>query len=330
MRSGAGESSKQVATDAQGHRRFHGAFEGGFSAGYFNSVGSQARLAASDSADRDLLRTAPRAAEVTWPGRRSSAPQEGWAPSSFVSSRNNRSRRPAASIADFMDDGTLLAPLGSSPNSGPCVSASLSATDCLRRRAFCSPNGRPRRQKQLRPAFSAPLSCPSTVVRLPLRRCQRARARGAHRQPLRQQLWHRRSSPHSHGVASWPWRRQILQAAPRHAPSVPRPPIECTPAYPCSSPLPALLPLSQVVLLLQPTTFSQHPVSRRRTATASASTRTLAPRTFALRRRRGLSESRVRRLAEELARETAMATRLALARWRSLRTRKSSPPRVRI
>jgi hypothetical protein len=105
------------------------------------------------------------------------AAQEGWAPSSFVSSRSNRSRRPAASIADFMDDGTLPAPLGSSPNSGTWVSASLSATDCLRRRAFCSPNGRPRRQKQLRPAFSAPLSCPSTVVRLPLRRCQRARAR---------------------------------------------------------------------------------------------------------------------------------------------------------
>ena len=274
MRSGAGESSKQVATDAQGHRRFHGAFEGGFSAGYFNSVGSQARLAASHAADRHLVRAAPRAAEVTWPGRRSCAPQEGWAPSSFVSSRNNRSRRPAASIADFMDDGTLLAPLGSFPNSVPCASASLSATGCLRRRAFCSPNGRPRRQKQLRPAFS----CPSAFARLPLRRCQRARARGAHRQPLRQQLWHRRSSPHSHGVASWPWRRQILQAAPRHAPSVPRPPTGCAPSYPCSSPL----PLPQVVLLLQPTTFSQHPVNRRRTATASASTRTLAPRTFAL------------------------------------------------
>lgn len=31
---------KQEVTDEQGRRRFHGAFEGGFSAGYFNSVGS--------------------------------------------------------------------------------------------------------------------------------------------------------------------------------------------------------------------------------------------------------------------------------------------------
>ena len=30
-----------VVTDAEGRRRFHGAFTGGFSAGYFNSVGSE-------------------------------------------------------------------------------------------------------------------------------------------------------------------------------------------------------------------------------------------------------------------------------------------------
>ncbi len=29
------------ATDTQGRRRFHGAFTGGFSAGYFNTVGSE-------------------------------------------------------------------------------------------------------------------------------------------------------------------------------------------------------------------------------------------------------------------------------------------------
>lgn len=32
---------QQVATDEQGRRRFHGAFQGGFSAGYFNTVGSK-------------------------------------------------------------------------------------------------------------------------------------------------------------------------------------------------------------------------------------------------------------------------------------------------
>jgi hypothetical protein len=31
---------EQVATDEKGRRRFHGAFTGGFSAGYFNTVGS--------------------------------------------------------------------------------------------------------------------------------------------------------------------------------------------------------------------------------------------------------------------------------------------------
>lgn len=31
----------QVATDERGRRRFHGAFTGGFSAGYFNTVGSK-------------------------------------------------------------------------------------------------------------------------------------------------------------------------------------------------------------------------------------------------------------------------------------------------
>lgn len=35
-----GKDSKGYVTDAQGRRRFHGAFTGGFSAGYFNTVGS--------------------------------------------------------------------------------------------------------------------------------------------------------------------------------------------------------------------------------------------------------------------------------------------------
>ena len=32
---------QQTATDDQGRKRFHGAFTGGFSAGYFNTVGSK-------------------------------------------------------------------------------------------------------------------------------------------------------------------------------------------------------------------------------------------------------------------------------------------------
>ena len=32
---------KQEVTDAEGRKRFHGAFTGGFSAGYYNTVGSE-------------------------------------------------------------------------------------------------------------------------------------------------------------------------------------------------------------------------------------------------------------------------------------------------
>lgn len=46
----------QEVTDAEGRRRFHGAFTGGYSAGYYNTVGSL----------------------------------EGWAPSTFKSSREDR------------------------------------------------------------------------------------------------------------------------------------------------------------------------------------------------------------------------------------------------
>lgn len=69
---------QQEARDAQGRRRFHGAFTGGFSAGYFNTVGSK----------------------------------EGWTPSSFRSSRADKkkgtqlqtiSKRPE----DFMDEEDL-------------------------------------------------------------------------------------------------------------------------------------------------------------------------------------------------------------------------------
>lgn len=66
-------------TDEQGRRRFHGAFSGGFSAGYFNSVGSK----------------------------------EGWQPSTFTSSRDRRnagssspdgSKTYAQRAEDFMDE----------------------------------------------------------------------------------------------------------------------------------------------------------------------------------------------------------------------------------
>ncbi|CEP08476.1 hypothetical protein [Parasitella parasitica] len=69
---------KQEARDEQGRRRFHGAFTGGFSAGYFNTVGSK----------------------------------EGWTPTNYVSSRNARNERKDARPEDFMDEEDLEAMAG--------------------------------------------------------------------------------------------------------------------------------------------------------------------------------------------------------------------------
>ncbi|CAB3403369.1 unnamed protein product [Caenorhabditis bovis] len=59
----------QIATDERGKRRFHGAFTGGFSAGYWNTVGSK----------------------------------QGWVPQEFSSSRDNRGDRVEQRAEDFMD-----------------------------------------------------------------------------------------------------------------------------------------------------------------------------------------------------------------------------------
>ncbi|XP_021761241.1 G patch domain-containing protein TGH-like [Chenopodium quinoa] len=63
-------SWKQEVRDEEGRRRFHGAFTGGYSAGFYNTVGSK----------------------------------EGWAPQSFTSSRKNRAEAKKQSILDFLDD----------------------------------------------------------------------------------------------------------------------------------------------------------------------------------------------------------------------------------
>jgi G patch domain-containing protein 1 len=64
---------KQEVRDERGLKRLHGAFTGGFSAGYYNTVGSK----------------------------------EGWTPSTFVSSRSNRKKDEPKQVQrpeDFMDD----------------------------------------------------------------------------------------------------------------------------------------------------------------------------------------------------------------------------------
>ncbi|GKU00960.1 dipeptidyl-peptidase iii [Fusarium langsethiae] len=68
---------KQEVRDERGRKRLHGAFTGGWSAGYFNTVGSK----------------------------------EGWTPSTFVSSRNNRQKDGTAQAQqrpeDYMDEEDL-------------------------------------------------------------------------------------------------------------------------------------------------------------------------------------------------------------------------------
>ncbi|NXM74155.1 GPTC1 protein, partial [Serilophus lunatus] len=65
---------EQTVKDAKGrYQRFHGAFTGGFSAGYFNTVGTK----------------------------------EGWMPSAFVSSRQKRADRTIFGPEDFMDEEDL-------------------------------------------------------------------------------------------------------------------------------------------------------------------------------------------------------------------------------
>ncbi|KAI0244043.1 hypothetical protein L0F63_003085 [Massospora cicadina] len=64
---------KQEARDERGRRRFHGAFTGGFSAGYFNTVGSK----------------------------------EGWTPSKAAPTREGRKEAPARKPEDYMDEEDL-------------------------------------------------------------------------------------------------------------------------------------------------------------------------------------------------------------------------------
>ncbi|KAF8159383.1 hypothetical protein B0H34DRAFT_654370 [Crassisporium funariophilum] len=64
---------KQEVRDEKGRRRLHGAFTGGFSAGYYNTVGSK----------------------------------EGWAPQTFVSSRSDRAKQKSVRPEDFMDEEDL-------------------------------------------------------------------------------------------------------------------------------------------------------------------------------------------------------------------------------
>lgn len=110
----------QVVTDKQGRRRFHGAFTGGFSAGYFNSVGTK----------------------------------EGWTPSTFVSSRAQRNEAKSSRPQDYMDEEDLEA-FGISPQ-GIRTSADYDSSKQEKRKRVTDPSGpipgTPVLEELLRPA----------------------------------------------------------------------------------------------------------------------------------------------------------------------------------
>ncbi|EEB07591.1 RNA-binding protein [Schizosaccharomyces japonicus yFS275] len=99
----------QEARDESGRKRFHGAFTGGFSAGYFNTVGSK----------------------------------EGWTPSSWSSSRTNRaSVANAPTLEDIMDEEDLAdrdASLQFIPRQ-PTINSACSLDDPLLRELTTSSN----------------------------------------------------------------------------------------------------------------------------------------------------------------------------------------------
>ncbi|XP_066990837.1 G patch domain-containing protein 1-like [Macrobrachium rosenbergii] len=95
----------QVVCDSQGRRRFHGAFTGGFSAGYFNSVGTK----------------------------------EGWTPSTFVSSRSQRAESKQLKPRDFMDDEDLAAH-GIAPE-GIQATSSFDDSEHRKRKRVLDPHG---------------------------------------------------------------------------------------------------------------------------------------------------------------------------------------------
>ena len=80
-------------TDEQGRRRFHGAFTGGFSAGYYNTVGSE-----EGKKFFHPLRLLPLPLLLF-----TLRYHPGWTPSNFVSSREKKSAFTGQRPEDFMD-----------------------------------------------------------------------------------------------------------------------------------------------------------------------------------------------------------------------------------
>ncbi|KAE8672565.1 G patch domain-containing protein [Hibiscus syriacus] len=100
---------KQEVIDEEGRRRFHGAFTGGFSAGYFNTVGTK----------------------------------EGWAPQSFTSSRKNRAEVKQQNIFSFLDEDEKADLEGALGTSSQFDTFGFTAVEYARKQADKEQNQRP-------------------------------------------------------------------------------------------------------------------------------------------------------------------------------------------
>ncbi|CAH9143880.1 unnamed protein product [Cuscuta epithymum] len=100
---------KQEVRDEEGRRRFHGAFTGGFSAGYYNTAGSK----------------------------------EGWTPQSFSSSRKSRAEFKQQSIYNFLDDDEKDEMQGRLETSAQYDTFGFTASELARKQAEKDQNKRP-------------------------------------------------------------------------------------------------------------------------------------------------------------------------------------------
>jgi len=89
---------EQTVKDEKGrYKRFHGAFTGGFSAGYFNTVGTKEGKCQPCSVQQCFVLTGSCSlTNLLCP--------LGWAPSTFISTRQQKAERQNARPEDFMDE----------------------------------------------------------------------------------------------------------------------------------------------------------------------------------------------------------------------------------
>lgn len=83
--------------DEEGRRRFHGAFTGGFSAGFYNTVGSKEGMFYLVVIYESSIEEIYVIIYVVWFS-------SGWTPQTFTSSRKNRAEVKKQSIYSFLDE----------------------------------------------------------------------------------------------------------------------------------------------------------------------------------------------------------------------------------